>query len=500
MSNVERQLEDLFGDDEPLRPQTMVRGGDPLADVLLGLGIESLWLAGADEELLPLWHENGDLEPPENLVGLAARFDGEEPAEEVEWESDGPGAWLFWFPFSSGSTLSHEAILLGRIAHPAGGDAASAEIALDQIVESRSWLTAVAVNLAEIRRQAQEVPTLKARLDQLIRQQLVFQQEHARIVAMNLEERDARINEQKYMERLEREVAVRTREIREQADRLREANLRMKRDLRAAARIQKALLPTALPQITGTDFAWFYQPCEELAGDSLNVFRLDERHVGAYILDVSGHGVPAALLSVTLSRVLSPLLDQSSILKRRIEGPPWYRVVSPVEVADMLNQQFQMDQEAEQYFTFLYVLLDIQTWTLRYVSAGHPGLVFHRLGEPARIVERPGFPIGWFPQTKYKEDVLQLQPGDRVFLYSDGVTEATDSQKEQFGNPRLLECVETTRGKSVQETIDHMVEKVLAWSGDTPPKDDLSIVGLAIDDSLVPKPPADTDSSPDSSS
>ena len=90
----------------------------------------------------------------------------------------------------------------------------------------------------------------------------------------------------------------------------------MSRDLKAAARIQETFLPREVPRVPGTDFAWIYRPCDELAGDGLNVIPLGDRKLGLYILDVSGHGVAAALLSVTLSRLLSPPSEPSSILIR----------------------------------------------------------------------------------------------------------------------------------------------------------------------------------------
>src|SRR5436305_10644367 len=95
-------------------------------------------------------------------------------------------------------------------------------------------------------------------------------------------------------------------ELEETNARLAKANTRMSRDLRAAARIQETFLPHEVPHVPGTEFAWVYRPCDELAGDGLNVIPLGDGRAGLYILDVSGHGVASALLSVTLSRLLSP--------------------------------------------------------------------------------------------------------------------------------------------------------------------------------------------------
>src|SRR5580704_15900034 len=103
-------------------------------------------------------------------------------------------------------------------------------------------------------------------------------------------------------------------ELEETNSRLERVNGRMSRDLEAAAKIQKTFLPSVAPRVPGTEFAWCYQPCDELAGDGLNIIPLGEGKVGLYVLDVSGHGVSAALLLVTLSRLLSPPSEPSSIL------------------------------------------------------------------------------------------------------------------------------------------------------------------------------------------
>jgi sigma-B regulation protein RsbU (phosphoserine phosphatase) len=132
---------------------------------------------------------------------------------------------------------------------------------------------------------------------------------------------------------LEQSLAGRNAELQALNAGLSLANERMRRDLNAAAKIQRALLPTALPEVRGVRFAWTFKPCEELAGDILNVVRLDDRHVGLYVLDVCGHGVASALLSVTVSRFLTTVPDSSSLLLRKDEGASGYTLVPAAEVA-----------------------------------------------------------------------------------------------------------------------------------------------------------------------
>ena len=115
-------------------------------------------------------------------------------------------------------------------------------------------------------------------------------------------------------------------------------NERMQKDLDSAARVQHSLLPDTLPTHSNASFAWAYRPCTELGGDSLNVFQLDDRYVGMYVLDVTGHGVAASLLSVTLSRVLMPRRDPSCLLVQSQNSSHPGSLASPGEVATYKNK------------------------------------------------------------------------------------------------------------------------------------------------------------------
>jgi sigma-B regulation protein RsbU (phosphoserine phosphatase) len=325
---------------------------------------------------------------------------------------------------------------------------------------------------------ADRIAILEARSEQLKRQHEVVREECERNLAKSLEERDARLNEQRsYMERLEREVAERTQELREKTDRLKRANDRMKRDLTAAAKIQKSLLPTQLPTRAGVRFAYAFQPCDELAGDSLNVFPLDDRHLGLYLLDVSGHGVPAALLSVTLSQFLFPSVQDSSLVKRTIAQPPGYEIVAPANVAAQLNQRFLMDGETRQYFTIVYGILDLQERLFRYISAGHPGLVYAASNDACRHRVHPGFPIGCFEEADWEEHEVPLDADDRLYLYSDGVTEGMNEDKIQFGKQRLCSLVEDARELPLQDSVTSLLETVINWSGGKT-NDDVSVLAI----------------------
>jgi phosphoserine phosphatase RsbU/P len=268
-------------------------------------------------------------------------------------------------------------------------------------------------------------------------------------------------------------------ELEESNTRLAKANTRMSRDLKAAARIQETFLPRGVPRVPGADFAWVYRPCDELAGDGLNVIPIGEDQVALYILDVSGHGVASALLSVTLGRLLSPPSEPSSILTRDGGVRGRLDITPPADVAAELNRLFPFDTATEQFATMVYGILDVTTGEFRYVSAGHPGPVHLPSGADPVILESSGSPIG-LADDAYEERSVRLAAGDRLYLYSDGVPEAMDPASQQFGDARLLEAVGRVRSEPLHEGVATLLREITRWHGGENPRDDISILGAEI--------------------
>jgi sigma-B regulation protein RsbU (phosphoserine phosphatase) len=279
---------------------------------------------------------------------------------------------------------------------------------------------------------------------------------------------------------LERGLEERNRE-------LHAANTRMQADLAAAARIQAALLPTAGPQVPGYQFAWLFEPSTALAGDILNVFSLDERRVGAYVLDVSGHGVAAALLSVTVSRFLSRSPEPSSLLWRRVDdgreldaavpSPESFEIEAPRRVAERLSQRFPFDTVTGQFFTTVYGILDTQTHEFRYVSAGHPNILRVTASGDADLLDASGFPIGVGPGD-YDEQTVALAPGDRIYIHSDGLAEAMNPTRELFGPERMLATIQSARAESLASSLDRLSARIMSWTGSAERKDDQTVLAI----------------------
>ena len=290
----------------------------------------------------------------------------------------------------------------------------------------------------------------------------------------------ARVQTQLTLKRAVDRIVALERDLQQRNEQLQTANDRMKRDLDAAARIQQALLPAGPPPVTGVRFAWTYHPCDELAGDILNVFLLDDEHVGLYLLDVSGHGVPAALLSVTLSRVLAPLANGPSLVRRQASGNGRLEPTPPQDVAAELNRQFQIEDETDQYFTLMYGVLNVRTRELRYASAGHPGPIRSPRDADAEILSTRAFAIGWVPDAQFEERSLRLEAGERIYFYSDGINEAMDGRREMFGEQRIVSAVNACRGVALDESLKLLVQAAKQWCG-KPFHDDVSALAIEIE-------------------
>ncbi|MDD5542654.1 MAG: SpoIIE family protein phosphatase [Acidobacteriia bacterium] len=263
-------------------------------------------------------------------------------------------------------------------------------------------------------------------------------------------------------------------------EQLEAAHARMKKDLEAASRIQHSLMPTNPPDGGGVRFAWSYRPCDELAGDILGIEPLDARHIAIYLLDVSGHGVPSALLAVSLHRLLSHTAEGSIVVQPSRNGTRGRVPTSPPEVVGHLNKRFPMNPETHQYFTLLYGVLDLESREFVFTSAGHPEPIHLSGAAHQPVAAENGFPVGWFATANYGEARVKLNPGDRLYLYSDGIVDAANAEAERFEKERLAATLAELGALPLQESVDGLIRKVESWSDGGKPDDDVSIVALEI--------------------
>jgi sigma-B regulation protein RsbU (phosphoserine phosphatase) len=274
---------------------------------------------------------------------------------------------------------------------------------------------------------------------------------------------------------LEHRLSERNKELEAANEQLLRAAARTRRELQTAAKVQESLLPKSIPETPGLKFAWAYRPCQQLAGDSLNVCPFGDGRVGVYVLDVAGHGVSASLLAVAATRLLSAH-DPDSILLSTTGAEAGKWPASPVAVATRLDERFQWNPATEQFITIFYALVDPNARELTYVSAGHPGAI--RLGRSKQpiVLDVSGMPIG-FGET-YEQRSVRLERGDRVYLYSDGVLETMNDSGQQFGRDRLIKGLERGLALDLEESVASLVEEIDAWCSGEAARDDVSLLGF----------------------
>ncbi|MFQ5649592.1 MAG: SpoIIE family protein phosphatase [bacterium] len=267
-------------------------------------------------------------------------------------------------------------------------------------------------------------------------------------------------------------------ELEEKNDQLSRAYKSIEKDLKVASKVQKSLLPRPSHLLSGVCFETFFQPCTFVAGDVYNYFELDDEQIGFYLLDVSGHGVASALLSVALSKLISPGTLQKNPHRQPESEAQVYDLAEPARIVKFLNDSFQSDIDAFQYFTMVYGIIDLRRSRIRMCQAAHPQPILVRAGEMVRPVEGSGFPVGLFPEVEYEETELNFVAGDRLFIYSDGITECCNPSNVPFAERRLLQLLEKSRQLTTRETLTTIHKELQAWRGKPSFDDDLSILAI----------------------
>jgi len=259
---------------------------------------------------------------------------------------------------------------------------------------------------------------------------------------------------------------------------LRDASERIHSGLRAAARVQQSMLPRQNVVTDRVRTAWRYAPTDELAGDAIGLHLIDDRYLVAYVLDVSGHGVPAALLSVSAMHALEPIPEDTSLLRDRGgAGGELGTVKHPARIATELNRRFRAGENDGRYLTMILCILDTHEGRLHLTSAGHPPPFVLRGRDPVAVPDAGGLPIAVLDAADYEEACIQLQPLDRVWLYSDGVLEQTDPPgDDQFGAKRLLTSLAARADAPAERVSTDVMAELARWAGSTNFTDDVSLV------------------------
>lgn len=247
-------------------------------------------------------------------------------------------------------------------------------------------------------------------------------------------------------------------------------------DLNRAMRIQHGLLPRETPFADIVSVAACYQPLAKVGGDLYDVFRVDDRHVGLYIADTSGHGVSSAMLTIFLNHAVDNLCRIGS------DG----RVRDPGELLCDLNRTIIEESFGQGIFVSMtYVVLDVHTGRLQYSSAGHPPMLFRTASGTVELVKKPAPVLGVNPRVKYTAESLELASGDMLVLYTDGITEARNLDGDFYGVERLREAVASADCHA--DTIAQAVEHQLAeFCEGRQRADDITLLVLGMEPQRIP--------------
>ena len=237
---------------------------------------------------------------------------------------------------------------------------------------------------------------------------------------------------------------------------------RVEQDLRVARRIQHALLPRNLPELEGWGIAHHYRPAREVGGDFYDFLNLNDGRVGLVIGDVSGKGIPAALVMACTQSVLRAVAQRAGI--------------TPGQALEEANEVLFTYLPPNVFVTCFYAIFDPTEGRLRYANAGHNLPCFWHEGIATELRAR-GMPLGLMPGMGYEEKERTLAPGDGMLLYSDGLVEAHDPRREMFGTPRLEKFVGAHPGGAT--LIDSLLAELEQFTGDEwEQEDDITLLTL----------------------
>jgi serine phosphatase RsbU (regulator of sigma subunit) len=231
---------------------------------------------------------------------------------------------------------------------------------------------------------------------------------------------------------------------------LEEQFLTINKELEIARRIQSSILPQSVPTLAGLEIAARYVPMSAVAGDFYDFLGVGEKRVGILVADVTGHGVPAALIA--------------SMLKVAFAGQAAH-AHDPARVLTGLNRSLCGKFE-EHFVTAAYLFVDLEKSLLHYSAAGHPPLMLASgAASNVREIEENGLMLGMFPEAVYSSVEIRVGPGDRCLLYTDGIFEAKNAAQEEFGKSRCKEFLETQRDISAARFIKTLLDSVAGFSG-----------------------------------
>ncbi|GJL57193.1 MAG: hypothetical protein NPIRA03_00500 [Nitrospirales bacterium] len=237
-------------------------------------------------------------------------------------------------------------------------------------------------------------------------------------------------------------------------------------ELRSASTFVRGLLPRAGEVIPEVRVDWEFLPSSQLGGDFFQVARWGNDHLGLMVLDMSGHGIGPALRAVSLS-----LFFKGEHIQQMF---PSY---DPGQILTSLNQLYPMSDEGE-YFTIWVGVWQCSTRLLRYATAGHPGSIVVKKDRSSMVLGHESWPIGFSPDEEYGTDFIRVNPGDRLYLFSDGIYEVMNLQEEIWGRTRLQQALEEVSSQSMRSGLSRIIDQSRTWNAHSGFEDDVALLGV----------------------
>jgi sigma-B regulation protein RsbU (phosphoserine phosphatase) len=235
---------------------------------------------------------------------------------------------------------------------------------------------------------------------------------------------------------------------------------RIERELELAAAIQRQILPRDLPAVAGLEIAAKNRPTRQVGGDYYDFFPLSGGRLAFLVADVSGKGIPAALLVSTVHAAVHLQIDEAKTV---------------AELIGRIDRHLQKYAATRKFLTCFFGLIEPDSGVLRYVSAGHNPALLARASGTVEQITSTGVPMGMFPNASWREESVVMAPGDLLCVYSDGITEALDTADEEFGLDRLARLLSP---EPPDRLCGAVFDAVSAFAGDAPQYDDQTLLLL----------------------
>ena len=270
-----------------------------------------------------------------------------------------------------------------------------------------------------------------------------------------------------------RELIDRNSELAATLQTLRDINDAIDRDLVEARKLQQSLVPVRERTFGDTDVTLLYRPAGRIGGDLVGMFEAGRDSLAVFSVDVAGHGIASALMTARIAGHLSAGSPERNVaLETGPDGRT--RMARPVDIATRMNDILLDEWEAEQYFTMAIAEIDLIDGRFTVGQAGHPSSLIQRADGTIEFVEALGMPIGLIPAASFTQTEGVLEPGDRILLYSDGITECPDRTDRLLDEAGLAEIVGSLAGKKGTQFTDALYAALIDWRGREDFPDDIS--------------------------